>query len=117
MLSHAILRFSNSQEQYIAVLVTNFPVLPIGSNVYIYFTKEVRLEGATITGYSADNKTGTQIDINLGGNAGLSDELIDEIWQKVAVECVEDTGNLCNLIYPIPIDFSVKYPLPPPDMD
>jgi hypothetical protein len=110
MLINAVLCVSNSDGTDFAISVVNFPVLPIGSEIDIYLSEDAWIENATIAEYRISNKRGVEISVNLCSRLG--DESVNRQWEQVAVECVKDTSNLCELVYPVEIDFGVKFQLP-----
>jgi len=91
---------------HIAVPVTNFPVLPVGSKIYLYFDDKAHIESGEITAYSANSKRGTEIDIEIDAE---NLERAAKIWSSIAKICVRDTNGLCTYLYPRSIDFNKVY--------
>ncbi|MDB5238147.1 MAG: hypothetical protein JWM46_417 [Candidatus Kaiserbacteria bacterium] len=110
MINHALLLIPNSATEFLAIPVTNFPILPVGSDVSIYLTETVFLEDARIVEYSVSSTRGVEIELNMRSrNSNWTDYDIDKRWKAIAAVCVEDRGHLVDLIYPAVIDFNVKY--------
>jgi hypothetical protein len=114
MLQHAVLIIADSENKSIGIPVTNFPVLPIGSQVDVYISDDVWFETGIITAYRANNKYGTEINIDLRGlyPEDVDDETLDRMWNSIAKVCVLETENIYELIYPRAIDFEIEFPLP-----
>ncbi len=115
MLPHAILalRNPNGGGEAVAIPVTNFPVLPIGSGIYLYLTNEVLFENYIIQSYDVDNKVGVVCDIVPRFDGETFDEFNEREWKKLEALGVKDTLSHFHLVYPQVIDFGIRFPLPP----
>ena len=112
MLARAILCIPSSQDQFIGIPVANFPALPVGSAVYIYITDDVYFEDARIEEYEASNRYGTQVKLSIHSEEMLSSapgEILDEMWNRLALLCQKDVNMLCDFIYPEVLNFGVPY--------
>lgn len=105
MIPHAVLCLVNGNGQYFAVPVTNFPIVPIGSEVSFWINERVFFEVVMIERYVVDSRYGVQIDLEYD-NEGRHDRAFGEL-QKL---CIKDKNGSCEFVYPGNVDFGAKYP-------
>jgi hypothetical protein len=111
MLPHAMIVVSNSNGRGVGIRAINVPILPIGSNLDIYLRNEAIIENGRIEEYGFSSRHGVIIRVEMRDD--MSDEMLDKMWNAIAEVSVKDPENYFNYIYPDPVDFSVKFPLPP----
>lgn len=104
-----------NSEANISVHVVNFPILPIGSEVDIYFADAGTniggdMEGLFIVSYRASSNHGTVIDVVPHPlDEEPSETTLESFWscwEVLKKECIEDPSNLSEYLYPKVIDFS-----------
>lgn len=110
ILPHAILSIPDSQGNTLVVPVSNFPVLPEKSQVYLYFGKKDAPDGAWIEGHEIDHY---YVDNTIGVVIRM-ETLNETTWKAIARLCVPETTNFADLIYPNVIDFGTRFPMPSP---
>jgi len=114
MLPHAMLTVRNSTGEAIAIPVINFPILPVGSDIFLYLLNNICFEGATLEWYAIDNQYGVQINVDIAiDESPDSREIQDKDWNELAKLCVEDPNKNYIWIYPHTIDYGIKFPMSP----
>lgn len=117
MIANAILAFYSQEDDEenasIGILVTNFPLLPVGSSLCIY-QGALTLEDMIIEEYCWHSHWGCEIRILLRGDdeSDASEYLRRSDYRHLKEVCIKDPNNSFDRIYPKRIDFNVEYPLP-----
>jgi hypothetical protein len=98
----------NSKQEHIHIPARNFPILPVGSIVDLYFEDENAgpygaIEMMPISFYSADTRNG--IEVFLKWKDDEQAESHDKYWDAIAALCIKDKKRN-RLLYPKVKDFS-----------
>lgn len=103
MVRTAVLCIENEIGEWIAIPVTNFPLVPVGTSIQLYIADDVFFESAVVSDYELNNRNGLQINIDLG-------EELPDVLAGLQNLCVKDKNGDSDYYYPKVIDFGVQYP-------
>ncbi len=112
MRPNVMILVENSKQEYIHIPARNFPILPVGSVVDLYFDEKNAgpygaIEMMPISFYSASTKEGIQVFLKWKDDEQA--EFHDKYWDAVGALCVKDKKNN-RLLYPKIKDFSCPSP-------
>ena len=90
----------------IYIRVSNFPIMPIGTSVYLYLTEEAFFEDEPIEGYKISNGD-RGISVEFGWDkTNKQREALRKLWEeKITALCTRNLDG--QLEYPEVVDFSL----------